>query len=387
MCVAVLTFLAASGAFTFGTPGSDTPVAARVLENGTLAVVVQTYPPEGDMYYWLALVDPGNETEMARDRLRTGLEDPAWTRGCGFTSDSTFAIEVASWETSQEFTQIQFYQLTSRKPLHIFEIPSTSGTMEDSQLNVFHPLPGIEGSFLTTDIYGESENVAQKHLVRLDGEGDTLWVSDMPFQGWWMNPDVVRPMPGGGVATTSDEDGFSPILAVNRYSGGGDLLWSAEVDTEGEMLHSAHDILPAPNGGTLLVASTDMFRLNYHLLAVIFDENGEVLNETVESHEGNLQCLCGLTLPEGDFLLAGGSQPCGEGSTAMARAMAPTLVRLDSRGNVLGIEVLESPAYNAAVRIILRDGEDFLLLGSCSGNGNDYSTNLFVQEIDRTDLP
>ena len=386
MCVAVLAVMAAAGVFTFGTPDSDTPVAARMLENGTIAVVVQSYPSSGDMHYWLALVDTENETEITRDRLRTGLDDPAWTRGCGFTSDSAFAMEVASWETSQEFTQIQFYDLTSGKPLNILEIPS-SGTMEDSQLNAFHPLQGTEGCFFTTDIYSESEEVARKHLVRLDGEGDTLWVSDMPFQGWWMNPDVVRPMPGGGAVTASDEDGFSPVLTVNRYSPGGDLLWSAQVDTEGEMLHSAHDILPAQNGGTLLVASTDMFRLNYHLLAVLFDENGEVLNETEESHEGNLQCLYGIALPEGGFLLAGGSQPCGEGSSAMDRAMAPTLVRLDSRGGVQGIEVLESPDYNAQLRFLLRDGEEFILLGSCSGREDLGSRDLFVQRIDAGDLP
>ncbi|GEM_PF-5804351 len=374
---------------TFGTDGRDVPVSVIALDDGC-AVVLQCADPAGGMSYVLALV-PFDGSEPVLAPLDIDIDDPTWTRGCGWLSDDSFALQLSSWETVREFSEIQIYSRDT-DPADIIWIPEEgyldAGDLGYSEISSMLPLAGGSGYLMTADLHdADSDDVLSKDLFRLDSHGDTLWVSEIPVEGWWMNPDVLRSMPDGGCVVGSDEDGFSSTLFVSRFDRAGDIQWSAEVDARGEMTHSVQDILPARDDGTLLVGTTDMFRMQYHGLFVMLDARGNIVKETLEYGMGHLVCNSGIPLEDrGGFLLTGWT---GEKNEEMMHSvdMDPVLVLLDPFGNVMGWNVLPGPAEYTDPLFILEAGDGFILVGSCWDEDDYYTADAFVEFIDQRDIP
>lgn len=380
--------LAMMGSVTFGTDGNDVPVAARILDDGTCAVILQSSPAEGPMSYSITLVREDSEPDM--DRLHTGMEDPTWTRGCGFLSDDAFALQLASWITVDEFSAILVYQ-GGTEPSDIAWLPQEgsldSGADGYTVLSSILALPGDSGYLMTTDLIDpDYDELVRKDLYRLGASGDTIWASEVPVEGYWMNPDVIRSMPDGGCVVASDEDGFSGILQVSRFDRIGDLLWSTQVDAGGEMTHSVLDILPAADGGILLVAETDLFQMQSHCLLVMIDKNGNVVSEVLEEGLGHMSCTDGIRLEDGGYLLAGWT---AEQDQQMMHSfdMVPVLVRLDSAGEVLGWETYPGPLSRSAPRFLLETPDGFAMIGNCWDENGYSSAEAFVEFVDIRDIP
>lgn len=373
---------------TFGTDGRDLPVSARVLEDGC-AVVLQCADPEGGMSYMLVFV-PGDGSEPILAPLDTGIDDPTWTRGCGWLSDESFALQISSWETVREFSEIQIYS-HALDPADILWIPEegylNAGDQGYTEISSMLPLQGAAGYLMTSDLYDADSYVLRKDLLKLDSNGDTLWVSEIPADGVWMNPDVLRAMPDGGCVVGSDEDSFSTTLFLSRFDRSGGLIWSAEVDAGGEMTHSVQDILPARDGGTLLIGDTDLFRMQYHSLFVMLDARGNVVKETLEYGLGHMVCNSGIPLQDrGGFLLTGWTGEKNEDSMHSVE-MKPVLVLLDPFGNVIGWDVLRGLAEYTDPLFILETENGFALVGNCWDEDGYYTADAFVQFIDLGAIP
>ena len=380
--------LAITGSVIFGTDGNDVPVAARVLEDGTCAVILQSSPAEGPMSYSITLVRKDSEPDM--DRLHTGMEDPTWTRGCGFLFDNAFALQLASWITVDEFSAILVYSGDTEPSdvIWLFQEDSLDeGAHDHPELSSVHVLPGGSGYLVTTDLREtDQEGVFEKELYRLGAEGDTLWASVVPVEGYWMNPDVIRSMPDGGCVVASDPDNFSATLFVSRFDWSGDALWSTSIDTGGEMVHKVRDILPAIDGGILLVAETDLFRMQNHCLLVLIDKHGNVVSEVLEDGLGHMSCTDGIRLEDGGYLLAGWTAERDQ-QLMHGFDMVPVLVRLNDTGEVVGWETFPGHRSRSEPLFLLETPDGFAMIGNCWDEDGYSSAEAFVEFVGLRDIP
>ena len=371
-----LIVLVSSQAVTFGTPARDTPVAFRVMEDGTFGVVLQSYD-SGEMFYSIVEII-GNQAEITR--LDTGLEELAWTRGCAWLTDDSFAMQAASWQTIEDHCQLQVY-MDSNVPYKTVRYP-VSGSLSSGpgEVSSVLPLPGDEGYFLTVDLLDPEEySILQKILMRLTPTAEVIWSAEVLVEGWYMNPDEIRAMPDGGCVVASDEDGFSPLLHLSRFDEDGNLLWNVQLDTEGEMEHQVMDILPAPEEGTLVIASTDLFQMNFNTMIVMIDREGNIQSNEILPSEENLKCACGISLGRGGFLLAGWTGI--EAEMGMSRPeVTPVLIKLDPEGRYVDMQILEGVDIFTEPRFMEKSGNSFYIAGACWQSQENDDLDCFVME-------
>ena len=380
---------ALTGGMTFGTSGRDVPVAARILEDGSCAVILQCTPDEGPMSYMLAIVS-ADGSDPVLEELNTGIENPAWTRGCGWTSDSSFVLQLSSWDSISDFSTLLKYS-TGPEHSESIRIPEDGSLFDEDpgymQISSFFPSSDGSGYLMTVDICDvNTDELRRKNLISITDSGDTLWVSEVPVEGYWMNPDVIRIMPDGGCVVVSDEDGFSDILYVSRFSRNGRILWSTRVPFGGDMTHEVSDILPAGGGGTLLIGNTDLENMRTHCITVYLDHQGNVVNRDINDGLGNMVCNCGLRLDNGGFLLAGWTGE-EEDSDVLAVDMIPVLMLLDAFGNIRKWNMLDGAGEFTDPRFILKTDDGLALVGYCWDGDGYYTADAFVDFVGRRDIP
>jgi hypothetical protein len=385
MVLMTLFALLSSQPAVIGTDGDDLPVAARLQDDGTVAVVIQTIRDEGSIGYSLALFPPGGESATLSE-IDTGLAEPTWTRGCFWVSypwrDDVFALLVADGWDREDEPQILYFEM------------GTDGSANRSFSADFLRIPDgwrvsaataapNRFTYITLDECGaDGEGLVGKYLEMIGMQGEGQWRFEVPCEGWWMNPDLIRTLPDGGCAVASDEDGFDETLYLSRFTGGRvGRLWSLEYETGGEMTHHMTELLPAPDGGLLAVGVTDLFTMRDHAFILLVDSTGTIVSETVEDGPGNLRLTCGLALPDGRFLLAGWAAEAGE--YPMDRpGITDCLVTVDSRGAVEALTTLSGSDREPC--FLLPDGNGVVLVGMMPSTDS-YGSDVYVERLE--DIP
>lgn len=372
---------------TFGSPiMRDVPIAATLLPDGSCGILVQSHVPECPLTLEIVILAPGDDPIMIP--ILRNIEDPVWPRGSGWTSDGILSLIVSSYSTGHEFSHI--VTLTSEGILsNSIRVPGSGQSLSVTggkfyEINSLLPLFDGSGYWLSTDLVdNESWEVLSKFLFRLGPQGDTLWSRDLPCPGYWMNPDIIRSMPDGGCSVGSDEDGFNALLFINRISSSGELIWSVEIETGGEMTHAVEDILPADDGGTLVIASSDQFGMQDNCLICLVDSEGEIVNEVFEAGLGHAVCTCGVPI-EGGFLLAGSTGPINE-DRAMPIEEDILLLRLDEHGSPTAMDVIPFDG-NCEPLFLLETRPGYLIIGTC---WEDIYTNsdVFTMLIPKDEIP
>jgi hypothetical protein len=384
--LSALLALVATMSIRAGTDGDDLPVAARLLDDGTVAVVIQTIYNEGPIGYSLALF-PVEGHAATLTMLDTGLEDPTWTRGCFWLSSvlpsftSMFALMTADgWEREDE-PRILYFRMGRGGSTSLYSEADLPQVSDAWRVSAAAAAPH-QFSYLTMDEYGEDgEEVVGKHLVMISMQGEEQWISEVPCEGWWMNQDLIRTLSDGGCAVASDEDCGSETLFLSRFSVSGRRAWSMEYATGGEMTHCMTELLPAADGGLLAVGVTDLFAMRDHAFILLVDSTGTIVSETVEDGPGNLRLTCGLALPDGTFLLAGWA--AGAGEYPMDRpGMTDCLVTVDSRGAVEALTTLSGSDREPC--FLLPDGNGVVLVGTIPSTDSSGS-DIYVERLE--DIP
>lgn len=366
MQIAFHVLLILTQSVTFGSPiMRDVPVAATLLPDGSCGILMQSHVPECPLTLEIVILTPGDDPVMIP--ILRNIEDPVWPRGSGWTSDGMLSLIVSSYSTGHEFSDIVTF--TSEGILsNSIRIPGSGQSLSVTRgrsydINSLLPLYDGSGYWLSADLVdNESWEVLEKNLLRLGSQGDTLWSRSLPCPEYWMNPDVIRSMPDGGCAVGSDEDGFNNLLYLNRISSSGELIWSVEIETCGEMTHAVEDILPANDGGTLVVASSDQYGTQDNCLICLIDSKGEILNEVFEAGMGHAVCTCGIPI-EGGFLLAGRTGPVNE-DRAMPVEEDILLLHLDEHGTPTAMDVIPFDG-NCEPLFLLETRSGYLIIGTC----------------------
>ncbi len=387
MQIAIHVLLILTHSVTFGSPITiDTPISSTLLPDGSCGILVQSHVPECPLTLEIVILTPGDDPVMIPILLN--IEDPVWSRGSGWTSDGMLSLIVSSYSTGHEFSTI--VTLTSEGVLSdSIRVPgsgqSLSTTGETSyHINSLLPLCDGSGYWLSTDLVdNESWEVLSKNLFRLGQQGDTLSSRSISCPGYWMNPDVIRSMPDGGCAVGMDEDGFNSLLYLSRISSSGELIWSAEIETGGEMTHAVEDILPANAGGTLVIASSDQFGKQDNCLICLIDSEGEIVNEVYEAGLGHAVCTCGIPIDDG-FLLAGRTGSVNE-DWSMPAEEDILLLRLDEHGTPIAMDVIPFDG-NCEPVFLLETPSGYLIIGTC---WEDICTNsdVFTMLIPKDEIP
>jgi hypothetical protein len=367
----------------FGTDGGDVPVAPRLLENGSVAIVLQTFNQDTPLSYGVAIVPPDGSVPEIRT-IETGMVDPLWTRGCCWTSDSTFAILLSTVADAQNLGEILICTLDDEPGVSSrTAIPAPDPRDENLETGI-SSLAGARpaGFLMTVDRYADGwEDLQVKTLLRLGPLADTIWSAEVPCTGWWMNQDLLRPLPDGGCAVASDEDGFSETLFLSRFSPSGGRLWSLEYATGGEMTHSMTELLPAPSGGLLAVGVTDLFSRQDHTFLLLIDSDGVIVSERIENGSGQLCLTCGLALPDGRFLLAGWTSEASDTPMSSLEKRDCIMV-LGADGSVDSFTA--GSAGDREPCFLLPDGDGVVIVGTVHSDEYDLS-DLYVERLD--DIP
>ncbi len=387
MHILVYALLIFTQSVTFGSPITrDVPIAATLLPDGSCGILVQSHVPECPLTFQIVILAPGDDPVIIP--LEMYIDDPVWPRGSGWTSDGMLSLIVSSYSTGQEFSYI--VTLTSEGILiDSIRVPGSGQSLsvtKGKSYNISSLLPLYDGSgyWMSVDLVNtESWEVLSKTLFRLGVQGDTLWSGNISCPGYWMNPDVIRSMPDGGCAVGSDEDGFNDLLFLSRLSSSGELLWAVEIGTGGEMTHMVEDIIPADDGGTLVLASTDRFRMQDNCLICLIDSEGEIVNEVFEAGLGHAVCTCGIPI-EGGFLLAGWTGPVID-DWAKPVEEEILLLRLDEYGTPIAMDVIPLDD-NREPLFLLETRAGYLIIGTCWEDIYTYS-DVFTMLIARDEIP
>ena len=379
MVLMTLFALLSSQPAVIGTDGDDLPVAARLLDDGTIAVVLQTFHQNEPMSYGVTAVNPGDLVPEIMP-VETGFEDPLWTSGCAWISDSSFTILLSSAD-GQNPGEILVCTMDDEPSVSArFAVPPSPSPGEGMETGISSLVCAFPDGFLmTSDSYADGwDDFQAKTLFRLGPHAETIWSAEVPCSGWWMNPDLIRTLPDGGCAVASDEDGFSETLFLSRFSATGERLWSMEYTTGGEMTHHMMELLPAPAGGLLAVGVTDLFTMRDHAFILLVDSTGTIVSETVEDGPGNLRLTCGLALPDGRFLLAGWTSEAGE--YPMDRpGITDCLVTVDAGGAVEALTTLSGSDRQPC--FLLPDGNGVVLVGMMPSTDSDGS-DVYVERLE-----
>ncbi len=371
MQILIHTVLILTQSVTFGSSiTNDVVLAARMLPDGNCGLLVQSSVAECPATYGIVLVALDGAPVIIP--LETGIDSPVWVRGSGWTSDGVLSLILSSYATGHEFTDIALFS-TDGEFSRSIRIPAEERSLEVAEgeryvINAFLPCDDGSGFWMSTDLVdSESFQVFSKTLLRLGSQGDTLWSRDISCPDYWMNPDVIVSMPDGGCVVGSDEDGygesgFDQLLYLNRLSSTGDLLWSVEIETEGEMIHTVEDILSADDGGTLVIASSDRFGMQDNCLICLINREGQIVSKVFEAGLGHAVCTCGLPI-EGGFLLAGWTGPAIE-DHAQPLDEDILLLRLDESGTPIEMDIIPVDD-NREPRFILETPSGYLIVGSC----------------------
>ncbi|MCD4846866.1 MAG: hypothetical protein K8R76_01595 [Candidatus Aegiribacteria sp.] len=351
---------------TFGSPiMRDVPIAATLLPDGSCGILLQSHVPECPLTLEIVILSPGDDPVIIS--ILRNIEDPVWPRGSGWTSDGMLSLIVSSYSTGHEFSDIVTF--TSEGVLSdSIRIPGSGQSLSVTGGTSYHinsllPLFDGSGYWLSSDLVDyESWEVLSKFLFRLGPQGDTLWSRSISCPGYWMNPDVIRSMPDGGCVVGSDEDGFNNLLFLNRISSSGKLIWSVEIETGGEMTHVVEDILPANDGGTLVIASSDQFGMQDNCLICLIDTEGEIVNEVFEAGLGHAVCTCGIPI-EGGFLLAGWTGSVNDDG-AIPVEEGILILRLDEYGTTVAMDVIPFDG-NCEPLFLLETQPGYLIIGTC----------------------
>ncbi len=366
---------------------NDIPVAARMLSDGCCGLLIQSNVAECPATYEIALVVPGGSKTVTP--IETGIDYPVWARGSGWTSDGMLSLILSSYPTGHKFADIVNFTADGELSESIRLRESGQPLSAEGQfymINSSLPCEDNSGYWMTTDLVHSEETyeVLSKTLFRLGTQGDTLWSSNIPCPEYCMNPDVIRPMPDGGCVVGSDEDNMNETLYLSRLSSEGELLWSTEIETGSDIIHSVEDILPAHNGGTLVVASSDC-RTQYNCLICLIDRNGDIVNRVFEAGFGHAVCTCGLTI-EGGYLLTGWTGPVVEDRTQPVEENI-FLLRLDENGTPVSMNSI--PSEDNLTRnpcFLLETPEGYLVVGNC---WEDYwlQSDVFTMLIPEGEIP
>ena len=367
---------------------NDIPVAASMLSEECCGLLIQSNVAECPVTYEIALVVPGDSIVLIP--LRTGIDDPIWARGSGWTSDCVLSLILSSYPTGNEFADILCFTADGEISRSIrLPMAGHSPGADEGQfysINSFLPCKDGSGYWMTVDLAlsEQTYEVISKTLFRLGAQGDTLWSSNISCPKHWMNPDVIQPMPDGECVIGFDEDNFNEMFYLSRFSATGDLLWSTEIETGGDIIHTLKDILPARNGGTLVVASSD-FGTQDNCLICLIDRNGETVNRVFEAGFGHAVCTCGLPIEDG-FLLTGRTGPVVEDRTQPVEENI-FLLRLDENGTPVSmnsIPVEDNLTRNP--RFLLETPGGYLVAGNC---WEDYwlRSDVFTMLIPKDEIP
>jgi len=366
---------------------NDIPVAASMLSEECCGLLIQSNVAECPVTYEILLVVPGGS--QVAIPLETGIDYPVWARGSGWTSDGVLSLILSSYPTGHEFADIVCFTADGELSGSIRLPESGQSLSAEGQfyaINSFLPCEDGSGHWMTADLIHSEETyeVLSKTLFRLGAQGDTLWSSNISCPQYWMNPDLIRPMPDGGCVVGSDEDSFNEMLYLSRFSSAGDLLWSTEIETGGDIIHTVEDILPAHNGGTLVVASSDC-RTQDNCLICLIDRNGKTVNRVFEAGLGHAVCTCGLPIEDG-FLLTGWTGPVVEDRTQPVEEDI-FLLRLDENGTPVSMNSI--PAEDNLTRnprFLFKTPDGYLVVGNC---WEDYwlRSDIFTMLIPEDEIP
>jgi hypothetical protein len=215
-------------------------------------------------------------------------------------------------------------------------------------------------------------------LLRLKADGTTLWSRSYTIGSGVDIGYAVRPATDGGfmvAGTTTSQSGGTPGLLLLKVDDAGGQLWHRTHSLGANRL-SVHDLHATPDGGYLLVGSTDAdHRGSLDILLVKLTASGT--REWQQTYSFGARLAIGYTLepsPDGGYMILGGV----EGSASSEAVM----LRVDTSGrevrrSFLALDRASVRAYD----LVSVTGSGFVVVGETDTSG---SPRLFVAGVDRT---
>lgn len=227
---------------------------------------------------------------------------------------------------------------------------------------------GIESWFYrahqTTDkgyiLVGAENNTTPDDLllIKLDANGDLLWTKKIGG-GRHERPGVVKQTPDGGYMIAGNTGGFGAVNTdayVVKTDKDGNTEWTKVIGEN--MFESFSDIVPADDGGYLLVGITQKTTMrNPDIIAVKLNNTGAVSwMYKYEYAGGDGQVNKALQTKDGGYILTGAIGTVGA-----------YLLCLDAMGNVRWTKTYSGTSYTTAISIGQTREGGFLFMGT-SGN-------------------
>jgi hypothetical protein len=243
---------------------------------------------------------------------------------------------------------------------------NSSGLVTDSSMIIqpeasgsfFEPLMPTEQDFLEMRI--------PEGVVRLNGVGDTLWISVLDsIIGYEGSSSLVIPSTSGGCWAAFGPESGSDEWRVWRLSSSGSAEASGTFNLQGGPVNSMHDMVECMDGGLLMTGVTDSLGLQLYSVLVRLDSGcGEVWRLLDEVHFHACGDLVEIA-DDGSIFVAGYTgHERRDGWFMPPEGMDVFLYSLDSEGEFLMKSILHLPGQNAPMLMTLLDGGGAVLLVS-----------------------
>jgi len=244
--------------------------------------------------------------------------------------------------------------------------------------------PLADGGFLLvgrTQSFGAGQS--DIYVVRIDSLGNVLWSKTYGGSGYDVAHAVAGPLADGGFLLVGGTASFGAggsfygydMYAV-RINGSGDIVWSKTYGGSDDDVANA--VVALPDGGFLLVGGTASFGAgDEDMYAVRINGSGDILWSKTYGGRWPDSANAVVALPDGGFLLVGRASSFGAGGQDMYA------VRINGSGDILWSKTYGGSSWDEAYAVAgpLADG-GFLLVGRTDSFGVRYYDDLYAVRID-----